>query len=62
MVLALGLALLGTLPAASYRGAMSGVDGAAHEAFTGSVHLIGVVAATLFALLAVATSRITLDA
>ncbi|MFC5138434.1 hypothetical protein ACFPK1_09350 [Actinomycetospora rhizophila] len=85
---ALGLALLGTLAAASYRGAMRGVDGAAretvsgaaaaaralpapqagellaaaHEAFTGSVHLVGVVAATLFALLAVATSRITLDA
>ncbi|MDD7942634.1 MFS transporter [Actinomycetospora lutea] len=84
---ALGLALLGTLAAASYRAAMSGADGPAretvsgataaatalpapqaaellgdaHAAFTGSVHLVGVVAAALFALLAAATSRITLE-
>ena len=36
--------------------------GNAHEAFTGGLHLVGVVAAALFALLAVATSRITLEA
>ncbi|TDQ55918.1 DHA2 family multidrug resistance protein-like MFS transporter [Actinomycetospora succinea] len=85
---ALGLALLGTLAAASYRAAMSGADGvaretvsgaatvaaalpapqagellaAAHAAFTGGLHLVGVVAAALFVALAVATSRITLEA
>ncbi|GAA4876801.1 MFS transporter [Actinomycetospora straminea] len=87
---ALGLALLGTLAAASYRGAMDGVIGAggaaretvsgaaaeaaglptaaadellraAHEAFTGSLHLVGVVAAALFVVLAVATSRVRLS-
>ncbi|MDD7968354.1 MFS transporter [Actinomycetospora lemnae] len=84
---ALGLALLGTLAAAAYRGAMGTTDGAAretvsgaaaeaatlpageagellraaHEAFTGSLHLVGVVAAALFVVLAVATSQVRPD-